>query len=76
MAFMEYDAENCPLNALCERLGTKIDSCSRAAIPKYKTLEQMRHTYGGDAQLARLALIEEDIDRLRACTTSILKLLT
>ena len=76
MANMENEAENCPLNTLCERLGTRIDSCARASIPKYKTLEQMRHTYGGDAQLARLALIEEDIDRLRACTSSILKLLT
>jgi hypothetical protein len=73
---MENDEEKCSFYNLCERLGTNMSACSNAAAPKHKVMEQMRHTYNGDAQLIRLALIEQDIDRLRACMTSVLKLLT
>jgi hypothetical protein len=72
---MDIDEGKCAFSNLCERLGTNITACSTAATPKYKVLEQMRHTYNGDTQLARLALIEQDVDRLRACMTSIIKLL-
>jgi hypothetical protein len=72
---MDNGEGNCAFSTLCERLGTNIASCSSAATPKYKVLEQLRHTYNGDAQLARMALIEQDIDRLRACVTSVIKLI-
>ena len=72
---MDSGEGNCALSNLCERLGTSIASCSTAATPKYKILEQMRHTYNGDVELARMALMEQDIDRLRACVTSVIKLL-
>ncbi|HSW58600.1 MAG TPA: hypothetical protein VLH15_09370, partial [Dehalococcoidales bacterium] len=66
---------NCALKSLCERLGTSVALCSSAAAPKHKILEQMRHTYNGDAQLIRMSLIEQDIDRLRACVNTVIKLL-
>jgi hypothetical protein len=72
---MENGEGSCPLSSLCERLGTSISSCNKAAVPKYVSLEEARHKYGGDAELARLSMIEEDVDRLRACMTTVLKLL-
>jgi ferredoxin len=73
---MDNDEGACQFKNLCERLGTCIESCSTAAVSKYKVLEQMRHTYNGDVQLARIALIEQDIDRVRACLTTVIKLLS
>jgi hypothetical protein len=65
----------CQFFELCDRLGTKIDLCTKAGTPKYIRLDEARHRYSGDAQLTRLAVIEEDVDRLRACVTTIIKLL-
>jgi hypothetical protein len=65
----------CPLFDLCDRLGTKIDLCAKAGTAKYTRLDEAKHRYGGDATLTRLVLIEEDVDRLRACVTTIIKLL-
>jgi hypothetical protein len=65
----------CPLSPLCERLGTIKPECARASMPRFTALESARRKYNGDLQLARLDLIEEDIDRLRACVMTVLKLL-
>jgi hypothetical protein len=65
----------CQFFGICERLGTKISACATAAVPKNLALEEANHRYRGDAQLARISLIEEDVDRLRACVATIIKLL-
>ncbi len=72
---MENGEGSCPLASLCERLGTSISSCGKATVPKNISLEAARRKYGGDAELARISMIEEDIDRLRACMATVLKLL-
>jgi len=73
---LEDNNSPCALLELCERLGTSIDLCAKAATPKYIRLDQAKHHYGGDATLVRLVTLEEDVDRLRACMTTIIKLLS
>ena len=73
---MEDKTAACPLFDLCDRLGTRMDLCDKAGTPKYARLDEAKHRYGGDATLTRLVLLEEDVDRLRACMTTIIKLLS
>jgi hypothetical protein len=48
----------------------------KAATPKYTRLDEAkRKYYSGDTFLVILVTIEEDVDRLRACVTTIIKLL-
>jgi hypothetical protein len=72
---LEDSNHPCQLLDLCERLGTSIDLCAKAATPKYTRLDEAKRKYGGDATLVRLVTLEEDVDRLRACVTTIIKLL-
>jgi hypothetical protein len=73
---VEDNTTPCSMFDLCARLGTNIDLCEKAGTMKIKRLEDAKRRYGGDATLARLVLLEEDVDRLRACTATIIKLLS
>lgn len=55
---MEDNNSPCALIDLCERLGTSIDLCAKAATPKYTRLDDAKHKYGGDATLVRLVTLE------------------
>jgi len=70
------DQDRCVLYNLCERLGTVDVACSKAALSKLDALESARRKYGNDAYLVRLELIENDLDRLKACMSTLLLLMT
>jgi hypothetical protein len=73
MQHLELGQDACPVTDVCLRLGTFVAACTTARMPA-RSGEAVSTSV--DAQMeSRLAAIEEDVARMRACLSSIVYLL-